>query len=914
MALLLCASLIACSGEQDTVELVAQAKASIAEGDTQAAVIHFKNAIAADPDNADLRYKLGKLYLDTQDPASAEKELKRARKSGYDASIIDPLLAQSILEQGEFQRVLDEFPLPESGTPDRALLVARANAELSLKDTIAAQRTLDTAIKLDASHPEVRLALARLAMSKREFPAALQQAEQAIKARPDYLDAWLIKGDLLRLLGQTEAATAAYRAALKIDDTSAGARLALAGIALNAQRLDEAQAQVAAVLKKYPAHLQGRYTQALISFRAQKTELARDQLAGVLKGAPDFALANILSASIEYALGNLQTAEAQLNKYLKVAPNNLYAVRLLAATQLRLGHLDDAARTLAPLMKRDELRDPGSLILAGEIARTQKNYPQATAYFERAAQLNPDSATIRTELGLSRLAQGDSRALADLQSASAMEDGSRAHTLIILTHLARKNFTAALASIDDLDKKQGVSPASLNYRGAAYLGQNDRAKARASFSRALELDPGFYPAASNLAQLDVQDKQPGRARARYESILKATPNHLNAMLALAGLRKSAADEKGFLAWLDKAASAHPKAIEPRVALARYYLDKGDPGKALAMAREAVNAEPGHLGALETLGAVQLVSGDTANALASYRKLVELQPDNPTLKLKLARTQLAAKDQEGARKTLQEALRKQPDFVDGKILLGSIEIQRVQYDAALRLAGEIQKQHPRNPAGHVLEGEAAFARKNYAAALSAYERAHAVSPSGNWLARQLVMLNALQRGAEGERRIADWLTKHRDDLGLRAVLADNLIKRSQYKAAAGHYLTLNKQKPGDLMVLNNLAYTLFESGDRRAAGYAAEALKLQPDNPAVLDTYGWILTRSGKYAEGLASLKKAQAKAPDAPEIHWHLAYALHASGDKARARQELKTLLGRNMAFAAEPDARKLYQQLTTMP
>lgn len=166
----------------------------------------------------------------------------------------------------------------------------------------------------------------------------------------------------------------------------------------------------------------------------------------------------MLGGSIEYALGNLQTAETYLNKVVKAAPNNLYALRLLAASQLRLGRPNDAANTLAPVL-RSANYDAGVLIVAGEIALAKKDFAQASSFFEQAAQRNPDSAAIRTELGISRLAQGDSRAMADLQTASNMEGASsRADTFIILNQLEHKQFDAALTSITALEKKQGANP------------------------------------------------------------------------------------------------------------------------------------------------------------------------------------------------------------------------------------------------------------------------------------------------------------------------------------------------------------------------------------------------------------------------------------------------------------------------
>ena len=96
IACVLSLGLVACGGESSE-SLVSQAKASIAKGDTQAAVIQLKNAVAADEKNADARYELGKLYLDQSDLASAEKEFRRAREAGYAASTVNPMIARTLL-------------------------------------------------------------------------------------------------------------------------------------------------------------------------------------------------------------------------------------------------------------------------------------------------------------------------------------------------------------------------------------------------------------------------------------------------------------------------------------------------------------------------------------------------------------------------------------------------------------------------------------------------------------------------------------------------------------------------------------------------------------------------------------------------------------------------------------------------
>jgi putative PEP-CTERM system TPR-repeat lipoprotein len=911
LVLILGAGLLTACGRENSASLVTEAQAKLAAGDYKAAMIQLKNALAEEENNAEARFELGKLYLDQFDLASAEKEFRRAREAGYSANIVNPMIGHALLAQREFQRVLDELPASAAADPEAVTLQAlRATALLGLGRKDEARKTIQSALQAAPDNAEVHLARAQLALADGDVDQAMQALDQALHIAPGHRESLLLKADLLRATGKPAEAAAAYREVLRVAPRQSNARLALAGIAIAENRLADAHKEVDAALKATPNSLLARYTQALIDFIEKKPEQARDHLAVVLKTAPEFTPALLLSGSIEYALGNLQTAETQLNKVIKAAPNNVHALRLLAASQLRLGRADDAARTLAPALKSAS-QDAGVLTIAGEIALAKRDFAQASAYFEQASQHNPDSAAIRTELGISRLAQGDNRAMADLQTAAAMEGASsRPDTVIILNQLKNKQLDAALASIAALEKKEGANPLTWNYRGAAFLGKQDAVRARDSFNQALKLDPGFFPAAANLALLDLKDKQPGTARQRFEGILKVNPKHLNAMLALADLGLHNRDEKTYVAWLEKAAAANPQALQPRMALARYLLAKGDKNKALAVAREAVNAQPDNPAALDLLGTIQLALGDTANALGSYSRLVERQPDQPVPLVKLATAQIVAKDLAAARKTLQAALHIQPDFLDAQLVLSGVEIQGARFAEAHKLAKQIQQQKPDHPAGFILEGDTAFARKDFPAALAAFERAHKLSPSGAILVRQLQALTATQRTEEGEQRLTAWLAAHPQDATTRAALAESLINRKQYKAAAEHYVLLNKSNPGNLLVLNNLAWSLAESGDSRAAAYAEQALKLKPDNPAVMDTLGWILVQQGQSERGIKLLKQALTQAPDSAEIQWHLASAFAESGDRRRAQSELERLLAAGIAFPQEQEARALLKQL----
>ena len=87
-------------------------------------------------------------------------------------------------------------------------------------------------------------------------------------------------------------------------------------------------------------------------------------------------------------------------------------------------------------------------------------------------------------------------------------------------------------------------------------------------------------------------------------------------------------------------------------------------------------------------------------------------------------------------------------------------------------------------------------------------------------------------------------------------------------------------PDNATALNALGYTLANRTDRYEEAYTliARALELQPDEPAILDSMGWILYRKGDYSGALEYLTRAYARFPD-PEVAAHLGEVLWVSGD-----------------------------------
>lgn len=94
------------------------------------------------------------------------------------------------------------------------------------------------------------------------------------------------------------------------------------------------------------------------------------------------------------------------------------------------------------------------------------------------------------------------------------------------------------------------------------------------------------------------------------------------------------------------------------------------------------------------------------------------------------------------------------------------------------------------------------------------------------------------------------------------------------------------QPGNADALNALGYTLADRTKDQAEALTLieKALTIKPDEPAIIDSMGWVQYRLGHLQKAVESLRTAYAKQPD-PEIAAHLGEVLWVSGQKDEAKK-----------------------------
>jgi Flp pilus assembly protein TadD len=158
-----------------------------------------------------------------------------------------------------------------------------------------------------------------------------------------------------------------------------------------------------------------------------------------------------------------------------------------------------------------------------------------------------------------------------------------------------------------------------------------------------------------------------------------------------------------------------------------------------------------------------------------------------------------------------------------------------------------------------------------------------------LAAQAALLHARGDTAGGRALLAAVVAKRPGSVAVRYALASYEDRTGDPAAAAADAEVIVKARPDHVAALNLAGYALARAGAHldRAETYLAHARELAPGDPALLDSWGWLLFRSKRLDEAETALAHAAHLAPNQAEILWHLGEVRAARGERETARAAL---------------------------
>jgi tetratricopeptide (TPR) repeat protein len=395
---------------------------------------------------------------------------------------------------------------------------------------------------------------------------------------------------------------------------------------------------------------------------------------------------------------------------------------------------------------------------------------------------------------------------------------------------------------------------------------------------------GFHLATVILAQ--HADKSV--ALEAMEKLAARYPDSVEAQLAVCRIAVLAENLDRARTAVDRALQMQPGLPQALVLKAQILIRQDEKQEALKVLEEAVAREPKSADLHLAYGRMLLDAGNLEGAREQFRVVVKLTPDNADAVYSLALLELETGQLDSARRHLKALLNDEDKQQSVYYYLGYVAQEKGDNDVALKWYGKVEEGNEywtqaQLRRAKILAGEGRLdeVRKQ----MQSLRRNNPENAVDYYLIEGQA-LSDLEMYQKAYDLYAEALENHPQDEDLLYAQALTAEQLDHVDAAEHYMLQILKQDPNNVRALNALGYTLADRTHRYAEAqqYIEKAYAQKPDDPAVIDSMGWIQYRLGNLTDARRYLQQAYDMTGDA-EIGAHLGEVLWKLGDQTGARR-----------------------------
>ncbi|MCH8176805.1 MAG: tetratricopeptide repeat protein [Proteobacteria bacterium] len=478
----------------------------------------------------------------------------------------------------------------------------------------------------------------------------------------------------------------------------------------------------------------------------------------------------------------------------------------------------------------------------------------------------------------------------------------------------------------------------------AVYGQNLEAASEAA-QRWIELEPDQIEAHQIIATIYIRQHNIDEAFQYLDDLIEFSDiEDRELFLSLLGVLIREKNSTTVLAVTHKIAKKYPDRAYAQYLHGMLAAQGGQPAIALeyldrASAREEIN------GAHGARAKILLKLGRPDEAVISLLKAVLNRPNDQKLRLTYARLLVDVKQYERARVEFEKLYQASPDDVGLLYTLGLLSLESQYFDAAEKYMLKLVEMEQRPGEAQYYLGRINESRKRHDDAINWYRQVHIGEYRFDAQLRIAYLLGESGHFEEAHEHLKSMLKGSQSHSSLvRIYLAEGELLRSakRYEEAMEVYdtalgiipgntgllyaraltaervgridileqdiKTILKTEPDNGHALNALGFTLADQTDRyeEAYDYLKRAIAILPEDAAVIDSFGWVNYRLGKYEEAIRLLRKALERYDDS-EIAAHLGEVLWVSGAQEEAKKVWKKALQK---FPGDPFVQKAMRRL----
>ena len=365
--------------------------------------------------------------------------------------------AEKALDQKDYSTAADLYAKFITDHPEEAFAHFQlAYAFTALHRNTEAQAEYRKAIELDPKMGAAYLNLGLLLIPADPAGAA-PLLLKAIELLPPDAEHHYLAGTALERSGNSMAATEQYRKAIGLDASKWGYHIALARVLLATRQMSDAEKEFRAALAIRPGDGPARLGMAQCLIEQKKLPQATEALRAYLETAPADKETRLQLASLYADQSRYDDALIELDQLGAEADAPPAADQLRVEVLLRNKKYDEAIEPLRRLLAHA----PNDAVLHGRLGRLllqKRDFPAAQQELVAALRLDPKLTD----------------ALRDLSS----------------TYYLAENYSAALAAMDDLDKREQPGAGQWFVRALCYDKLRRQPEALEAYQKFLELNNG----------------------------------------------------------------------------------------------------------------------------------------------------------------------------------------------------------------------------------------------------------------------------------------------------------------------------------------------------------------------------------------------------------------------------------------
>jgi cellulose synthase operon protein C len=572
-----------------------RARILVARRDVDGALVQLESALRAAPADAEALVLKGdmltRLKADYPGAIAAYEAAVKAEPSMLQAHSGLIAIALSRRDWEAASKHLEQLEKNKSLVDHPQVLAFRTRIALGRGDTAAAKEGADRLLKLAPKNPSVLEIVGTVEAARGNWATATAHLENALKERPELLQARLsLAGARLRT-AQPARALAALQPLIDANVARADV-YSMAGEALvGMQDLERAQSMFERAAKVDPKGSGGRTALALMKLgrgEDQEALLRLDEIATTDAGtSADFAL-----VSAHLRRGDFDAALLALDRLDRKQPDKAMPAFLRGLALIGRKDLVAARAALENAIKRDENFFPAVARLS-ELDRSAKQTSTARERIERFLKTHAGHADATRALLVLRRAEGSKSAeLIDvLARAVAANPGDAALRMqLIEHHLGDERRDLALVAAKEAATAIPDNAAIAEALGRVAILAEDRPLALAAFGKLVTLQPESTLGHLRLAELHLGAKQFDLARQS----------------------------------LERAAVIAPKSLEVQARRAAVELADGRKADALTIAKTMQRAAPREGDGFALEGDIHAASNQWPAAANAYRQALQVE--------------------------------------------------------------------------------------------------------------------------------------------------------------------------------------------------------------------------------------------------------------------------------------------------